>query len=213
MKNLKPFMSSSDFFVMVIPILIPSLAIANFSQTDISIRIIGIFAFWAVIILGITLMNIFENFSTIDKKFFPQPINDESKKEEKSKTPKTEEEIAKEKIENLLKYIMNTKSINSVKPDGNHEIIICFTDRTSLKIWVANKYFAYAGDGLYNGIDCNIKWKGLYPDEALQRMFDNWILNYQNNFKRFEMEDFTYDKPLTGDDKNPNEDYILKREN
>jgi hypothetical protein len=169
----------------------PLLMYAVIMSSSLEIQMMMVFI-WFISIFGLHgLITIFDNFTILEKHLNPQ--QSETKKEESNDKPKTEKEIYQEKIHNLLEYIKRTKTILSVNPDGIHHIILTFTDRTTLKIWVANKYFGFASDGEYIGSKGGkTVWKYVYMKENFSKVFDSWIKNFQTEFKLFEEERAEY---------------------
>lgn len=207
MKLLNSFFSWQFWVFLLFEI--PLLIILVNSDCSLEIKAIIVFI-WFISIFGLHgLVTSFENFNILEKHLNPnQP---ETKKDGVNDKPKTEKEIYREKIQNLLEYIKRTKTILSVKPDGMRHIILTFTDRTTLKIWVANKYFGFASGGEYIGRKGGkIVWKYVYLKEGFSKVFDCWIKNFQTESKTFEEEraEYCIERPM--DNTIPIEDYGFK---
>jgi len=170
---------------------LPLLMFAVIMSGSLEIKVIMVFFWFISIFMYHGFSTSFENFNILEKHLNPkQP---ETKKEESNDKPKTEKEIHQEKIQNLLEYIKRTKTISSIKPCGEHKILLTFTDRTTLKIWVANKYYAFAMSGEYIGAKGGkTVWEKTFHNSKFSEIFDNWIKNSQTQIKTFEEDSFEY---------------------
>lgn len=92
-------------------------------------------------------------------------------------------------VGSFLSYIMQTKQVVAITPFGNYEITLKFQDGTSMNVWVANKYYAFAMCGEYFGKTNRIKWNRVWLiSEDSAKLFEQWFTNSFNNYKRFELD-------------------------
>ena len=124
MKLLNSFFSGQLLVLLLFELPLLMYAVIMSGSLEIQMMIVFI---WFISIFGLHgLITSFENFNIIEKHLNPQ--QHQTKKDESNNKPKTEEDIYREKIHNLLEYIKRTKTILSLKPDDMHHIILTFTE-------------------------------------------------------------------------------------
>jgi len=196
-------LTKTDIIMFFILLFILSGIMLITRKTDVSTH--HIFIIWVVIfstfyLLSCIISNIQENFKIINKRFFENEKDIDFEK-------LSESEKLKIKVENFIKYIMTTKRIKEVKKDGKFNIVMFFTDKSSLNIWISNKYYAFASNGKYKGTNNNkIIWN-TYISPSLAEEFDNWIQN-QIKIQIYENEDIEYGKTLEPDYEDESKKYV-----